>query len=216
MQDRTAPSPARPVIDRANAASWTLSSRGLQAISIGLTLCPAALLAGRFVIDGFGAEPIEAITHTSGDWGLRWLLTSLAITPARHWLGWRRIAPLRRTFGLAGFAYACIHLAIWVVLENELDPAALVEDLTERPWLMAGMASFGLLVPLAATSTRASMKRLGTRWVRIHRAVYAAAILAVVHHFWLIKADTAPAWVHATLLASLLGARMLWQVRQTS
>jgi sulfoxide reductase heme-binding subunit YedZ len=187
-----------------------------QWIAIGLAALPAAVLAGRFALEGFGAEPVEAITHTSGEWGLRWILVSLAITPTRQWLGWRRIAPLRRTFGLAGFAYACVHLTTWAVLDRELDLGEMAEDLTKRPYVMAGMAAFLLLVPLAVTSTRSWMKRLGARWVRLHRAVYAAAILAVLHHFWLIKADYAPAIAEAVVLASLLAARGAWRARRTT
>jgi sulfoxide reductase heme-binding subunit YedZ len=185
-----------------------------HAIAIALSALPALGLVGRFAIQGFGAEPIEEITHVTGEWGLRLILLSLAITPARRFFGWRGIAPLRRTLGLAGFVYACLHLATWIILDLELDGAAILEDLTERPYVMAGMAAFALLLTLALTSTRSSMRRLGPRWTRLHRAVYLAAILAVVHHFWLIKADYAPAIVHAGLLAVLLGARGLWLVRK--
>ena len=187
-----------------------------QALAIGIAALPALGLAGRFAVEGFGPEPIEEITHVTGEWGLRLILLSLAITPARRAFGWRGIAPLRRTLGLAGFSYACLHLATWAVLDRELDAAAILEDLTERPYVMVGMSAFLLLSLLAITSTRSWMKRLGRRWVSLHRAVYLAAILAVVHHFWLIKADYAPAIVHAALLAGLLGARGLWSVRKAA
>ncbi|MBY0398799.1 ferric reductase-like transmembrane domain-containing protein, partial [Myxococcota bacterium] len=118
------------------------------------------------------------------------------------------------TFGLAAFAYALCHLLVWSILDLGLDPSSLAEDLTERPYVMAGMAAFTILAALAATSTRAAMKRLGARWVTLHRAVYAAALLAIVHYFWLIKADYRPAWVHAAILAGLLGARVLWRFRR--
>lgn len=184
------------------------SARRLQAIAIALAGLPAAGLAVEFLRHGAGADPIKALTHLTGEWGLRFVLLSLAITPARRWLGLAWLAPLRRTFGLAGFAYAAAHLLVWSVLDLGLDPASLLEDLTERPYVMAGMAAFVLLSALAATSTRSAIKRLGRRWIVLHRAVYAAAGLALLHHFWLIKADYRPALVHAAILALLFGARI--------
>jgi sulfoxide reductase heme-binding subunit YedZ len=169
-----------------------------------------------FAVDGLGANPIEEITHVTGESALRLVLLSLAVTPARRFFGWRSIAGLRRTFGLAGFTYACLHLSTWAFLDLGLDLEAIGEDLTERPYVMAGMAAFSLLLALALTSTRGAIKRLGSRWVTLHRAVYVAAILAIIHHFWLIKADYLPAIVHGGILAVLLGARLLWRARRGS
>jgi sulfoxide reductase heme-binding subunit YedZ len=185
-----------------------------HAIVIALAALPALGLVLRFALQGLGANPIEDVTHVTGEWGLRLVLCSLAITPLRRFFGWKGIAPLRRTLGLAGFGYAVIHLVTWSFVDLGLDFDAIVEDLTERPYVMAGMAAFSLLFILAVTSTRASMRRLGSRWVKLHRIVYVAAILGVVHHFWLIKADYRPAIVHAALLAGLLGARVVWVARQ--
>ena len=185
-----------------------------HAIVIALAALPALGLVLRFALQGLGANPIEDVTHVTGEWGLRLVLCSLAITPLRRFFGWKGIAPLRRTLGLAGFSYAVIHLVTWSFVDLGLDFDAIVEDLSERPYVMAGMAAFSLLFILAVTSTRASMRRLGSRWVKLHRIVYVAAILGVVHHFWLIKADYRPAIVHAALLAGLLGARVVWVARQ--
>jgi sulfoxide reductase heme-binding subunit YedZ len=182
-------------------------------IALTLAMLPAVGLGARFAIDGLGANPIEDITHTTGEWGLRLILLSLAITPTRRWLGWSWAAPIRRTFGLAGFTYACLHLSTWAILDLGLDTSAIFEDLTERPYVMAGMASFCLLVALAVTSTRGWMKRLGARWVRLHRLVYAAAVLGVVHHFWLTKADYRPAIIHGSILIALFAARLAWLQR---
>lgn len=183
-------------------------------IVIVMAVLPAVGLAAEFALNGPGANPIEEITHLTGRWGLRLILLSLAVTPARRWFGWRQIAPLRRTLGLAGFGYACLHVSTWALLDHGLDAGAIFEDLSERPYVIAGMASFSLLFTLAVTSTRAAVKRLGQRWVRLHRAVYAAAILAVIHHFWLTKADYQSAIVHATILALLLSARLIWRARR--
>lgn len=177
---------------------------------------PAVWLATEFATGGLGADPIEEITHLTGRWGLRLILFSLAVTPARRWFGWRQIAPLRRTLGLAGFGYACLHLSTWVLLEHALDASAIFEDLSERPYVMAGMGSFSLLLVLAATSTKSSIKRLGHRWLRLHQAVYAAAILAIIHQFWLTKADYRSAIVHCAILALLLAARLIWQARKSA
>jgi sulfoxide reductase heme-binding subunit YedZ len=186
----------------------------IHAIAIALAALPALILAAGFWQAGPGPNPIEDITHLTGRWGLRLILMSLAITPARRFFGCKAIAPLRRTLGLAGFSYACLHLLTWCCLDLGLDFGAILEDLTERPFVMAGMGSFTLLLCLAITSTRSSMRRLGKRWVRLHRIVYVAAMLAVLHHFWLTKADYRPAILHAVVLATLLGARLVGSARR--
>ncbi len=183
-------------------------------IAIGIAALPIVALVVEFATNGLGANPIEEITHVTGEWGLRLILISLAITPARRFLNLRNIAPMRRTLGLAGFTYACLHLTTWAILDLGLDMGAIIEDLTERPYIMVGMGAFSLLSILAITSTRRWMKQLGSRWIQLHRIVYVAAILGVIHHFWLIKADYRPAIVHGTVLALLLGARLVWRARQ--
>ncbi len=196
--------------------SPTENKRLVQAIAIGVTFLPALALAAQFGINGPGANPIEEVTHVTGEWGLRFVLLSLAITPARRLFGWRWVAPLRRTLGLAGFFYAALHLTTWAFFDLGLDPAAIFEDLTERPYVRVGMAAFVLLLVLAITSTRGWMKRLGARWIKLHKLVYAAAALGVSHHFWLIKADYRPAIVRGVLLAGLLGARVAWRTRKAA
>lgn len=185
-----------------------------QAIAIALAALPAVGLAVRFALEGPGANPIEDITHLTGEWALRLVLVSLAITPLRRFARFKGIAPLRRTFGLAGFVYACLHVLTWAVLDHGLALDAILEDLTKRPYVMAGMSAFALLLMLALTSTRASMRRLGKRWSTLHQLVYPAAILAVIHHFWLTKADYRPALLHGAALALLLAARIVWVARQ--
>lgn len=190
-----------------------MTRRRLQAITILVTLLPALGLGLRFATEGPGPNPVEDLTHVTGEWALRFLLISLAVTPARRFLGWQWAQPLRRTLGLAAFGYAAAHLATWSIFDLGLDLEAIFEDVVERPYVTAGMAAFAILLALAATSTRGWIKRLGTRWVSLHRAVYAAGALAVLHHFWLVKADYRPAIVHGALLAGLLGARMVWKRR---
>ena len=198
---------------RAGWPSRSMTPRRLQLLTIAITLLPALGLSARFATQGFGANPIEDLTHVSGEWALRFLILSLAVTPARRWFGWRRVAPLRRTLGLAAFCYATAHLLIWGALDLGLDGAAILEDLTERPYVMAGMGAFVILAALAITSTRGWMKRLGADWNRLHRLVYVAAGLALLHYVWLLKADLRPAIVHGAIVAGLLAARVAWRMR---
>ncbi|MCR9092776.1 MAG: sulfoxide reductase heme-binding subunit YedZ [bacterium] len=185
----------------------------LQAITIVVVLLPALGLGLRFATEGPGANPVDDLTHVTGEWGLRFLLLSLAVTPARRFLGWHWAQPLRRTLGLAAFSYALAHLATWSIFDLGLDVPAIIDDVIERPYVTAGMAAFVILLALAFTSTRGWIKRLGARWVTLHRAVYGAGALAVLHHFWLVKADYRPAIVHGVLLAGLLAARLAWRAR---
>jgi len=180
----------------------------LQALAVGLGVVPLTLLGVAAFEDRLGANPIETITHTTGEWALRFLLVCLAVTPARRWLGLSWLAPLRRTFGLLAFTYATLHLSTWVVLDWFFDLEAMLEDVAERRYITAGMAAYLLLVPLAVTSTRGWIRRLGRRWLTLHRVVYAAAALAVLHYAWLVKADLLPPLLHAGVLATLLALRL--------
>jgi len=191
-----------------------MGRRAAQALVVVLGLVPASWLMVRFFFgDGLGAEPIETVTHVTGDWALRLLLSTLAVTPARVLLGWRWLAPFRRTLGLLAFSYASLHLATWLALDHFFDWGAIAEDLFERPYVTAGMTAFLAMLPLAATSTRQAIRRLGRRWVRLHRLVYLAAIAAVVHYGWLVKADLRGPAIHAAILAFLLGWRV-WESRR--
>lgn len=190
-----------------------MAARLLQAARL-VALLPLALLAGAAATGRLGPEPVETLLHTTGDWALRLLLASLAVTPARRWLGLAALAPLRRSFGLLAFLYAGLHATVYVALEAELDPGLLAEDLTERPYVTAGFGALLLLAPLAVTSTRGWQRRLGRRWVRLHRLVYVAAGLAVLHFLWLVKADLREPLVYAAVLIALLAARVAWTLRR--
>jgi sulfoxide reductase heme-binding subunit YedZ len=169
---------------------------------------PAALLALFAARGELGAEPVETLTHETGEWALRLLLASLAVTPARRAFALPWLAPLRRTLGLAAFGYACLHVTVYLVVDWGFDWEAIAEDVVEHPYVLAGATAFGCLVPLAATSTRAAQRRLGgARWRRLHRLAYAAGAAAVVHFLWLVKADSREPLVYAAVLAALLVAR---------
>ena len=147
----------------------------VRAAALASGLAPFASLVWRGLAggpDGLGANPVETITHETGTWALRLLLATLAVTPLRRHFGWSWLAPERRTLGLLAFAYACLHFATWLVLDLELDIAALASDVVERPFVTAGFTSLVLMLPLAVTSTRGWMKRLGRHWQRLHRLAY--------------------------------------------
>ncbi|MBW2363328.1 MAG: sulfoxide reductase heme-binding subunit YedZ [Deltaproteobacteria bacterium] len=170
-------------------------------------------LIARAAMLGLGANPIEYLTHRSGDWALRLLLLTLAVTPARQRLDWAWAAPLRRTFGLAAFAYAMLHFTTYFALDQFFDLAAIAEDVLERRHITAGFAAFLCILPLVITSTRGWIRRLGQRWIRLHRLAYLGAIFAVLHYLWLTKADLLAPLLHAALLAGLLATRLAWRSR---
>ena len=181
------------------ALGWTIWVAGVA---------PALRLAWLGAHDGLGANPIEELEHQTGLAALCLLLATLAVTPLRR-VGFAALAPFRRRLGLLSFAYVLVHFSLWIGFDNGLDPAAIVEDIAKRPYVTAGFAAFVLLVPLAVTSTRGAVRRLGRRWVQLHRLVYPAACLAVVHYLWLVKKDLRPPLEFAAVLAVLLVARLV-------
>lgn len=186
------------------------SRRHLHTAVVAAGFLPAIALAAGFWLDRLGANPVEELTHETGEWALRLLLGSLAITPLRRLLGWSALAPYRRTLGLFAFFYASLHLAIYVCLDLGFDLEILAEDLIERTYITAGFTAYCMLFALAVTSTRAAQRRLGRRWIHLHRLAYAAGVCAVVHFLWLVKADLREPLVYAAALATLLGLRAWW------
>lgn len=177
-----------------------------------LALIPAALLVWRAAAGDLGANPIEAITLDTGRWTLRFLLITLAVTPLRRLTGWNRLISFRRMLGLFAFFYACLHFSTYLVLDQFFDWGTIVEDITKRPFIMAGFGAFVLLVPLALTSTKGWIGRLGRRWQTLHRLIYVGAVLAVVHFIWKVKSDLRdPLW-YASILGLLLGFRVVWWI----
>jgi len=162
-----------------------------------------------------GANPVEALERDTGIWALRFLLLTLAVTPLRR-LGWRTLAPYRRTFGLTAFAYAALHFSTFIGLDLGFDFAAVVEDIEKRPYITVGFTAFLILLALALTSTRAAMKRLGRRWTLLHRGIYLAAVLVIVHFAWLVKADFREPIIYGSCVAGLLVARVWSRRRPTA
>lgn len=181
-----------------------------------LCLVPFGVLLWRVVIGDLGANPIETINRFTGDWTLRFLLITLAVTPMRQIFGWTMPMRFRRMLGLFAFFYVCMHFLSYVWLDQFFRIEEIVKDIVKRPYITLGFTSFLLLIPLAATSTDAMVRRLGARrWQGLHRLVYVAATGGVAHFIWMVKSDYREPLVYTALLAMLLGARLLWFARGT-
>jgi sulfoxide reductase heme-binding subunit YedZ len=173
-------------------------------------LAPLATLVWRAWTDDLTANPIDFVTDTLGRWAMRLLLASLALTPLRIVFGIAWPVAFRRLLGLFAFVYAALHLSVWVVLDHFFAWPQMGADVVKRPYITVGVSALTLLTPLAATSTSRMIKALGARrWRRLHRLVYAAAVLAVLHFLWLAKAGRVEPYVYATILGLLLGVRVV-------
>jgi methionine sulfoxide reductase heme-binding subunit len=182
----------------------------IKAAVFAACLIPLARLAVLGFGDGLGANPIEYITHSTGWWTLTFLLITLAVTPLRRLLNQPWLLRLRRMFGLYAFFYASLHFITYIWLDQFFDGLEIVKDVIKRPFITFGFAAFVLLIPLAATSTNAMVKRLGARrWQWLHRLVYPIAALGVIHFWWLVKLDVNEPLLFALILAGLLIARLL-------
>ena len=179
-------------------------------------LAPFAWLAagvfGLFGVD-LGANPVETIQDTAGIWALRFLLLTLAMTPLRHLL--RQAWPLqfRRMLGLFAFTYAALHFANYLAFDRAFDFSEIIPDLTKRPFIIVGATALLLLIPLAVTSTAGWRRRLGPRWLTLHKLVYPLTILVCWHFWWQVKKDVTEPLIYCLILATLLGYR-LWRSRR--
>jgi sulfoxide reductase heme-binding subunit YedZ len=173
---------------------------------IGLT--PAAWLSWRAFNDSLGANPIEELLHRLGGAALILLITTLAVTPLRRITGWNILIKVRRPLGLFGFFYLTLHFSTYAVLDQTLDWEFILEDLTERRYIVVGFTAWVLLIPLAITSTKGWIRRLGKKWQKLHRLAYVATSLGVLHFFWQVKVDTYWPLVATTVLAILFLLRL--------
>ena len=184
---------------------WT---RRLQYLLYVLASVPFVGLVVGLLSDDLGANPVETITHVSGEWGLRLLIACLAITPLRKLTGVNSLVLWRRPLGLFAFFYVSLHLLTYVVLDAGLDLAYIFEDIRDRLYITAGFVAFCLMIPLAATSTNNMIRRLGgKRWLKLHRLTYVAAVASVLHFIWLVKADLREPLVYLGILVILFVAR---------
>jgi len=173
-------------------------------------LVPLGLLVRKAIAGLLGANPIEVITHATGDWTLIFLCSTLAITPLRRFLRLPWLVRYRRMTGLFAFFYGCLHLLTFVVLDKFFDWRAMVQDIYKRPFITAGLTGFLLMLPLAVTSTAGMIRRLGgRRWQLLHRLIYLSALAGVIHYYWLVKADVTLPLRYAAILAVLMACRIL-------
>ncbi len=178
-------------------------------------LAPLAWLGWQAVSGGLGANPIEAVNRFLGDWALRFLLIALAVTPVREVFDWPGVMRWRRMLGLFAFFYAVLHVASYVGLDQFFDWPEIWADVVHRGFITVGMIGLVLLVPLAATSTKGMIRRMGPpAWKKLHRLVYLCAIAAVIHFYMMVKADAREPLIYGAILALLLGYRVVARVRR--
>lgn len=177
-------------------------------------LIPLGLLGWKAYSGNLGANPIELITHSTGDWTIRFLLITLAITPVRKLTGQGWLIRFRRMVGLFAFFYGVLHFTTYVWLDKFFDLNEMLKDIGKRPFITMGFAGFVLLIPLAITSTAGWIRRLGgRRWQILHRLIYFSAIAGVIHYIWLVKADLRKPLQYAVILAALLAYRAIsWAI----
>jgi sulfoxide reductase heme-binding subunit YedZ len=181
-----------------------------------LCLVPLAVAAFDLFTGRIHGDWIKEITHRTGDWGLYLITATLAITPLRRLTGWNQVQSYRRMLGLFGFTYICIHfLVIYIVLDKQIpfDPVygwhEVVKDIAKRPYITVGFIGFLLMIPLAFTSTKASIRRLGRKWVTLHALIYLTAMAGVIHFMWSMKADRLRPTVIGLILVVLLALRLV-------
>lgn len=185
-----------------------------------LCLVPLGMLVWRALHGDLTANPIEFITHKTGDWTLRFLIITLAVTPLRKTLHVPQLIRFRRMFGLFAFFYACLHFSTWIGLDKFFGWSEMWKDVQKRRFITVGFVGFVLMIPLAITSTVGWIRRLGgKRWQLLHRAIYLSAIAGVIHYYWLVKSDVREPIAYGFVLAILLAWRLgnwLYNKRQGS
>ena len=186
------------------ALSGLLKSKRTKPVLHLLCLAPFVYLLWAALAGGLGANPVEKLTHQTGDWTLRLLLVTLALSPLRQWTGEGAWIRFRRMTGLYCYFYCCCHFAIWFGADHSLDLGDMLDDIVKRPYITLGFSAFVLLLPLALTSNQASLRRLGRRWKTLHQLVYAVVVLGVLHFLWLVRADYLEASIYAIIAVVLL------------
>lgn len=196
-----------------------LSNRMITAIKVAVflaALVPFSRLAWLAMMDpgALGPNPAEYIVRSTGEWCLRFVVLTLAITPLRRWTGSAWVMRLRRMIGLYAFFYGVVHFASYISFDHVFDVGAIIKDIVKRPFITVGFAALLLMLPLAITSTNAMVRRLGgKRWLSLHRAVYAVGVLGAVHYWMMVKRDITQPAIYALIVAVLLGARWVWSRR---
>lgn len=180
-----------------------------------LCLTPVLILLWKALHQDLGANPIETITHATGDWTLRFLAITLAVSPLRRLLGLPELIRFRRMLGLFAFFYGCLHFTTYLWLDKFFDMGEIVKDVYKRPFITAGFLGFAAMAPLALTSTAGWIRRMGgKRWQMLHRLIYLSAIAGVVHYYWLVKSDVRKPLLYAGIVAVLLAERLITTFRK--
>ena len=187
--------------------------RFVKPVIFFLALTPFIWLLSKVFQNDLGPDPAQALSIETGEWSLRFLLLTLAITPLRQIFRMAEIARLRRMIGLFAFFYASIHFLSWMAFILGFRWLAIAEELVERPYITVGFLAYVILFLLGVTSTNSMVRRLGKNWKRLHRFVYAASILAIVHLLWILRTDVTEAVIYGVLLAILLGYRIFRKLK---
>ncbi|MBL7000856.1 MAG: sulfoxide reductase heme-binding subunit YedZ [Gammaproteobacteria bacterium] len=184
-----------------------LNHSATKALVFIICLLPFIWIVWNALYGDLGANPVETVTHQTGDWALRILLLTLLWTPLKNWTGISQFIRLRRMTGLFVYFYASAHFLIWFLADHGLDISSMLEDVVKRPYITLGFSAFLLLTPLAVTSNRFMIRRLGRHWKTLHQLVYVIVLLAVIHYLWLVKADYLEPVVYALTAIVLLLSR---------
>jgi methionine sulfoxide reductase heme-binding subunit len=174
---------------------------------------PAVWLAVRTLTGRLGINPVEDLELTTGIWALRFLVFTLLVTPVRRVTGWNRIIQYRRMLGLFAFFYASVHFAIYIGVDQFFAFEFILKDVAKRPFITMGFTAFVLMIPLAVTSTKGWIRRLGRRWQVLHRLIYVAGACAAIHYLWKVKVIIGSPVYYAVAVGLLLAFRLLWQLR---
>jgi sulfoxide reductase heme-binding subunit YedZ len=185
----------------------------VKPVVFALCLAPCAWLVTRVLTGRLGINPVEDLELTTGIWALRFLVFTLAVTPLRRLTGWNRIIQYRRMLGLFAFFYASLHFAIYIGVDQFFAFGLIVEDVLKRRFITVGFVGFVLMIPLAITSTKGWIRRLGKRWQRLHRLIYVSGVCAAIHYLWKVKVIAGSPVYYAAGIALLLGFRLVWQLR---
>lgn len=191
-----------------------LLNKKIKVLIFFISLIPLFRLIYLGFNNGLGANPIEFIERSTGTWGLVFLLITLSMTPLRQWTGINGFVQTRRMLGLFMFFYACMHIVSYVWLDHWFDLNEIAKDIIKHPYVLVGFAAFIFSIPLAITSTKAMMKRLGGRWKTLHKLVYLIGVLVIFHFLWLVKKDHTEPLIYASVFLSLMALRMVYKYRR--
>jgi len=182
----------------------------LRILTFLICLIPFVLLLLKVLQNDLGPDPAKELALETGEWSIRFLLLALAMTPLRHLSGRMEFAQRRRMVGLFALFYASVHFLVWVIFLLGLRWGAILEEVVERPYITIGFSSFLILIVLGATSPRVMVRKLGKNWRRLHRLVYVAGVLAIIHLVWIVRTDLSEALLYGAILAGLLGWRLVF------